>query len=65
MFRRGLRFSPCPPRQVFNANNPTADLTPVSDEDAERVKAGWAALLPGQEVPLIGEAVYTYEPCDD
>lgn len=41
--------------QVFNADNPTVDLTPVSDAPAEAVKAGWLPVLSGQEIPLIWE----------
>lgn len=49
---------PCdPPEQVFNADQPTVALSPASEAPAEAIRAGWAALLPGQDVPLIGEAV--------
>jgi hypothetical protein len=43
------------PEQVFNARRPVGDLTPVSQAPGDAVKANWAALLPGQVVPLLGE----------
>jgi hypothetical protein len=43
------------PEQVFNARRPVDDLTPVSQTPADAVTARWAALLPGQVVPLHGE----------
>ena len=41
--------------QVANANDSFVDLTPVSDLPALQVIADWAAVLPGQTIPLIGE----------
>lgn len=41
--------------QVANANDSFVDLTPVSDLPALQVNADWAAVLPGQTIPLIGE----------
>jgi hypothetical protein len=55
----------CPPDQVANAKDSMVDLSPVSEAPAAATRAGWAALLPGQDVPLIGERVYDAEPCDD
>lgn len=42
---------PCNPdeEQVANANPDFPDLTPVSEEPAERVRDAWAALLPQPE----------------
>lgn len=56
--------SPCPPDQVANAPDSNVDLTPVSEAPADAVKAAWAALIPGQAVPMIGERVDA-EPCYD
>jgi hypothetical protein len=47
-----------PKDQVANALDSTVELTPVSEAPADAVKAAWAALLPGQEIPLIGEIRY-------
>ena len=47
-----------PKDQVANALDSFVDLTPVSEVPADEVKAAWAALLPGQEIPLIGEVRY-------
>lgn len=44
--------------QVANACDSFVDLTPASQVPAETVKTNWAALLPGQEIPLIGEIRY-------
>lgn len=52
-----------PKEQVANAIDSTVDLTPVSDAPANAVKAAWAPLLSGQEIPLIGER-YGY-PADE
>lgn len=41
--------------QVANALDSFVDLTPASDAPADAVKAAWAPLLSGQEIPLIGE----------
>lgn len=41
------------------------DLSPVSEAPAVATRAKWAALLPGQDVPLIWERVFDAEPCDD
>lgn len=41
--------------QVANACDDYVDLTPPSEAPAEATKAGWAALLTGQDIPLIGE----------
>lgn len=48
-----MRWQDDEPEQVFNADHPTADLTPTGDADA--VRAGWAPLLPGQAAPLLWE----------
>lgn len=47
-----------PKDQVANALDSFVDLTPVSEAPADAVKAAWAPLLPGQEIPLIGEDRY-------
>lgn len=44
-----------PKEQVANAKDSFVDLTPVSEAPAAAVKTAWAALLSGQEIPLIGE----------
>ena len=44
-----------PKDQVANALDSFVDLSPASEAPAEAVKAAWAPLLSGQEVPLIGE----------
>lgn len=41
--------------QVANACDSFVDLTPADDGPAAATEAGWAAWLPGQEVPLIWE----------
>ena len=41
--------------QVANAKDSFLDLTPVSDAPAQATRANWAALFPGQAVPMIGE----------
>lgn len=41
--------------QVANACDSFVDLTPASDAPAAQVLADWAAWLPGQTIPLIGE----------
>lgn len=45
----------CPADQVANAPDANYDLTPVSEDPAIATRAKWAAFLPGQAVPLIGE----------
>ena len=47
-----------PKDQVANALDSFVDLTPASEAPANAVKAAWAALLPGQTIPLIGEIRY-------
>jgi hypothetical protein len=44
-----------PKDQVANALDSFVDLTPASEAPAAAVKAAWAPLLSGQEIPLIGE----------
>ena len=44
-----------PKEQVANAWDSAVNLTPASDAPADAVKSGWAAFLPGQSTPLIGE----------
>lgn len=44
-----------PQEQVANATDSFVDLTPAGQVSAERTRNNWAALLPGQEVPLIWE----------
>lgn len=44
--------------QVANARDSFVDLTPVSEAPAQLVRADWAAVLPGQTIPLIGEKRY-------
>jgi hypothetical protein len=44
-----------PKDQVANALDSFVDLAPSSEAPAALVKARWAALLPGQDIPLIGE----------
>lgn len=52
--------------QVANAIDAKVDLTPVSDAPAQAVRDAWAALLPGQPVPLLWERRYDdAEPCYD
>ena len=41
--------------QVANACDDYVALAPVSEAPAEQVRNNWAALLAGQEMPLIGE----------
>jgi hypothetical protein len=41
--------------QVGNAKDSFVDLTPVSEAPAEQTRSNWSALLPGQDIPLIGE----------
>ena len=41
--------------QVANAHDSFLDLTPASAIPALQVYADWAALRPGQPIPLIGE----------
>lgn len=41
--------------QVANACDSFVDLTPASEAPAEQVRERWAAVLPGQTIPLIGE----------
>ncbi len=57
---RGAKYDPdnpesAGPGQVFNANRPTVNLTPVSELPALRVRAGWAPTTIGQEIPMLGE----------
>lgn len=40
------------PEQVFNARRAVGAVSPVSEVRADAVKAAWAPLLSGQEVPL-------------
>lgn len=51
-----------PKEQVANAWDSFVDLTPVSDIAADEVKEAWAPLLSGQEIPLIGELDYGFQP---
>ena len=52
--------------QVANAKDSFVDLTPVSEAPADATRAGWAALISGQAVPMIGErGVSDDEPCLD
>lgn len=51
--------------QVANACDDTVALAPASQVPAQQVKNDWSALLPGQEIPLIGEATYGYCQEDD
>ena len=51
--------------QVANALDSTVDLTPASAAPADAVKAHWSALLPGQTIPLIGEATRDYREQED
>jgi hypothetical protein len=44
--------------QVANAKDSFPDLTPVSEAPAVQTRANWAAWLPGQTIPLIGERRY-------
>jgi hypothetical protein len=41
--------------QVANACDSFVDLAPASEVPAEQVRQDWAAVLPGQPIPLIGE----------
>jgi hypothetical protein len=51
--------------QVANALDKTVDLTPASQAPAAAVKAHWSALLPGQNIPLIGEVTRVYPQQED
>jgi hypothetical protein len=53
--------------QVANACDDFVDLTPASDAPAVATRSNWSALLPGQEVPLIGEFPYGRQddPCEE
>lgn len=51
--------------QMFNAYNPTANLTPASQAGAVAVRAAWLPRLPGQTVPLIGERLRDGGSCND
>lgn len=51
--------------QVANACDSFVDLRPASDVPAQEVKNDWAALLPGQPIPLIGEIRYGDREEDD
>lgn len=46
--------------QIANAPDGLFALAPVSDAAAAQTRTNWAALLPGQEIPLIGEDPYGY-----
>lgn len=48
---RGLGYR----EQVANACDSFVDLTPASAAPAAAVVSAWAALLPGQDIPLINE----------
>lgn len=50
---------------IANAFDDAFDLSPVSQAPAIQTRANWAALLPGQEIPLIGEPTYGRDPEDD
>lgn len=59
-FRVPVRDPACPVCQVFNTNTPSTTTTPVSvtpasTVPAENVRAGWAATVPGQAIPMLGE----------
>lgn len=51
-----------PKEQVANAWDSFVDLAPASEAPAAEVKAAWLPLQAGQEIPLIGEQVYGYQP---
>ena len=51
--------------QVANACDDSVDLTPASESPAVATTANWSALLPGQDIPLIGERRYGYHQEDD
>lgn len=52
--------------QVANACDDFVDLSPASAEPATQTRSNWSALLPGQDVPLIGEdRRYGYREEDD
>lgn len=57
----------CPPDQSINAKDSWASqfLQPASDAPSVAVFGGWAAAMPYQSVPMIGEEVGYVEPCDD
>ncbi len=50
--------------QVANACDSFVDLTPVSEVPAEQVRQDWAAVLPSQPIPLIGEFRAREEDCE-
>jgi hypothetical protein len=54
-----------PREQVANAWDSAVDLTPASEAAAAAAKSAWAALLPGQTIPLIGEDSYDEVNKDD
>jgi hypothetical protein len=43
--------------QVANGPDANADLAPASNLPAQQVREAWAATLPGQDVPILGERV--------
>lgn len=53
--------------QSANANDAWAEqfLQPASDAPRAATVAGWAAVMPYQSVPMIGEEVGYVEPSDD
>lgn len=50
---RGRR--PTREEQVANACDDFVDLAPASEAPAVATRENWSALLPGQDIPLIGE----------
>jgi hypothetical protein len=52
---QGRRYRP--EEQVANVDPSLIDLTPASQAHADATRAGWAPLLHGQAVSLIGEEV--------
>lgn len=59
------RDTTCPPDQVANGKDSLVDLTPASQAPAAATRANWAALLPGQDIPLIWERYDDAESCVD
>lgn len=54
IYWRGRRWD-SDEEQVANAHDDFLDLTPATQAPAAATQAAWAAVLPGQETPLIWE----------
>lgn len=65
MYRRWRRKPLLWVDQVGNGLDTGVDLTPASGEPAEAVRAAWAPLLYGQEIPRLGERLIDDQPFFD